>query len=178
MIPTADPSAAGKDKRRSVHLQTQYGGATGGCQTLYHCGIAGPFEVIRPDLFSRIEQWYFRPGIGINRTGCLMLVIVAIPTRKAQVIKVVTAIWINVIDLHCLTCVRLASLAIFTTATGSPVHAITYVVPGGITHRVRENHFARSDVPAGAVDGPLQLCAPSHGPPAAPVVLALRLRHP
>jgi hypothetical protein len=87
MPPCLHPERAGNYDAFTVHIQSGYSSAPGGCDTINLRSVIAPNKVERPTLGPWIEERNFRFGERINGMGSLMLMFVAMTARQPQIVQ-------------------------------------------------------------------------------------------
>jgi hypothetical protein len=127
MPPYADPGLPSYHQHRPIHVKSDYGRASDGCQA--DDSIAGwrPLEMVAPSLPARIEKRHNITAYRIQRCDTIGFVIVAQGAGQPQILflgQTAEIFWNEMVHLHERANDRLGRETVPTAMAGLVRHAV------------------------------------------------------
>lgn len=129
-----NPVLPGPDDARPIHLQAFNSCAACRRHPLNQQAAADPLKVIAPIVQSRIKQTGRLTAGRVNPCNRRAFTQVTTGAGKAQIVRVIPRIWIDMVNMHRLANTQFKRPAVFTITASTLIHQPAGRCPGRFTH--------------------------------------------
>jgi hypothetical protein len=117
-----NPILPSANDARLVHFQAFYGSPTSRSFSTNKQSTFRPLKMLNPLLRTWVKQGYNVISDVISSRSRCALAQVAVWTGETKIVAAITGLRVNMLNVHLLAGVNIASTAILTTACGASVH--------------------------------------------------------
>jgi hypothetical protein len=111
-----NPVPSRSDKPSLVQLQTVNGRPADGCLAANSQAAVNPLKMLTPTMSARIEKRHNLSGFGIGGRSGACLAEIATGTAKTEIVRIIAAVRVDVLDVHWLSGVVFARLTVLAAA--------------------------------------------------------------